>query len=113
MRRNLRQSDKTGRDQTRLLKQPFVAGGVRLPSRGPVVEVRQFGQDDCGLERIEAEVAAHQLVVVFGLGAMGTEYAQLLRPLRVICDDHSAVAKGAEVLGWKEGEAAVRAERAG
>ena len=73
----------------------------------------QFGQDDRGLEGVEAEIAADDLVVVLGPRAVRPQAHQLVGALRVVGDDHAAVAGRAEVLGREEGEAAVMADRAG
>ena len=72
-------------------------------------EVRQLHAQHRGLQRVEAEVGADQVMVVLRLHAVIANQPQLVRQRRVGRGDEAAVAERAEVLAREEREAADRA----
>ena len=62
------------------------------------------------MERIEAEVSAHKLVVIFRFCAVVSEQTDLLGQRLVIRHNHSAVACRTQVLAWEKAEAANSAD---
>ena len=61
------------------LEQLDVTRGVFLASLRPVVEMRELHVEDSRLDRVEAEVAADQTMVVLGLRSVDAENLQALR----------------------------------
>src|SRR5436189_3252447 len=99
--------------QTAFAQELVVSFRIALASCCPTVQVGQFGRNNRRLERIETEIASHNLVIVLRLGPMRSQASQLLRPLGIIGDDHSRIAGGTKILGRKERKASVMADRTG
>jgi hypothetical protein len=75
--------------------------------------VPQFRRYDSGLQRIEAEITAYNLVMVFWFRAVSAKALQFFSSSCVVGDYHSAVTGCAKVLGREEGKASVVPDRAG
>ena len=52
------------------------------------------------------EIAADERVVVLGLAAVHAQHPHVLRQLRILRRAHAGIAKGAEILGREERQAA-------
>ena len=61
-----------------------------------------------GLDRVQAEVAAHVFVVVLGLAAVVAHHAHPVSQGFIVGDDHTAVADAAQVLAGKETETRIQ-----
>src|SRR5471030_2697538 len=92
------------RAPARLEIQLFDFGRVRAPRPRPAVEVRQLYMQDRGLQRVEAEIPAHEPVVVTRGLAVHAHRAKLRRPRVELRRHHAAIAEPAEVLRWEERE---------
>src|SRR5437867_78338 len=97
--------------QTAFAQELVISFRVALANGCPAVQVGQFGRNNRRLERIETEIASHNLVIVLRLGSMRSQASQLLRPLGIIGDDHSRIAGGAKIFRGKGREASVMADR--
>lgn len=100
-------------DVGKVLQGGVVAGGVLLACARPGFQMGNFGEQDGGLEGIEAEVSADDGVKVFGVGAVATNGAQTAGQAGFSGDDQAAVAGSAEVFAGEEAKAAGGAEAAG
>ena len=107
------QTEKVVLDQPAFHEKLSVMVGVCLAAGGPSVQMRQLGRDHRSLEGIKAEVAADQLVVVLRLGPVGSEDAELVGPLQILCNDHPAIPCAPQILRGEETQAAVMAHRPG
>ena len=90
-----------------------IALGIDAPRRREVLKVPQLGAQAGCLQRIEAEIAADERVVVGPGLAVVTRAAQALGEVVVVRAQEPAFADAAEVLGREGREAAAQPERAG
>src|SRR5438445_793506 len=97
--------------QVNFAQELIVSFGIALASCCPAVQVGQFGRNNRRLERVEAEIASNNLVIVLRPGPMRSQASKSLRPLAIIGDDHSRIAGGSKILRGKEREAPVMADR--
>ena len=77
------------------IKQIVVVESVQLAFRRPFVKMREFDVEDDGLQRVHAEVAADEMVVVFGLGTVVAENFQAMGLFFIVCDNHAGIAEAA------------------
>ena len=80
----------------------IVIGGILLPPCVPLVKMRQFYEKYGRLYGIESEVAADQSMVIFGFCSIISEFLQFFSDGGIICDYHSAIAHGTEILVGEE-----------
>ena len=74
--------------------------------------MRQLDAEDRRLQRVETEVAANLVMVVFGLGPVVAQTPHARGESIVIRGDQTRVAECAEILAGKEREATEQPERA-
>ena len=91
----------------------LVAGGVDLSRGGPGIKMRQLHAEHRGLQRVEATVDAHNLMVVARLHAVHAEELETGRDVVAGGRKKPAVADAAEVLRGIEAETPDVADRAG
>jgi len=87
--------------------------GVLLTCTTPVIEMPQLDDEYRCLQLVEAEITAHQLVVILGLHAMHADHGETGSKIRVVGDAHSGIAKGAQIFGREEAQATDVADAAG
>ncbi len=75
--------------------------------------MRKLHAENRGLQRIEPEIRADQIVMIFHLSAMLPDRAQLASECTVGCGDEARVAERAEILRRKKREAADCTDAAG
>src|SRR5688572_32432675 len=68
---------------------------------------------NCGLQRVEPEIPANQIVMVFHRSAVLPECAELPSQGTVRCGDEPGVSERTEILRWKKREAADGTDTAG
>jgi hypothetical protein len=81
-----------------------IAVGVGAALLGPLVEVTELDAQNGSLERVEAAAVADAGVDVAAAGAVEAVLEQSVSDFLVAGEDHAAVAVGAQILGWIEGE---------
>ena len=74
-----------------------VAGGVPGPRGAPVGEVRQLGQQDRGLQRIQPAVEP-ETVQVARVRAVVAQFADPRFDVRIVGHHRAAIAEGAEIF---------------
>lgn len=79
--------------------------GVALTRRRPFIEVPQLDRQHRGLQRIDAEIAADEGMMIFGLATVHAQHTQVLGELWILRRTHARVAEGTEVLGRKKRQA--------
>ena len=90
--------------QARPRERIAVPGGVRAPRRRPGVQVRQFGLQHGGLQRIEPEIAPDEPVDVLLLHAVHPERAQFGEVGRGVAGGHAAISESTEVFRGEKAE---------
>src|SRR5215813_4184635 len=90
-----------------------IVSGVVLSAPIPSVQVTELDQQNCGLNFVQTEVSPDSLVVILRLAAVRAQYLHALSECRIVSGAHSAIAKCAEILAWKEGKAAYIADASG
>src|SRR5947207_13790404 len=86
----------------------------RFPSRGrPAIQMWQFHFQDCGLQLIEAEIAANELMLVTRFHPVLPANTQSIRELIVSAYDQSSIAGRAEIFRRIETETTGVAHRSG
>ena len=68
---------------------------VQLSFGGPIVQMRELHVEDDSLQGVHAEVAADEMVVVFGLGTVVAENFQAMGLFFIVCDNHAGIAEAA------------------
>ena len=99
-----------GADETGFVEQRFVPLRIAAARRGPVIEMRKLHAQDRGLERIEPEIRADQIVMIFDLAAVLPDRAHLARKRAVGRRHQTRVAERTQILRRKEREAAERTD---
>ena len=99
--------------QTRAGERLAVEIRAFAPAGGPRVEVWQLDGKDCGLERVEAEIAADEIVVILLGHAVHAHRAQARAERRIARRRHAAVAEAAEVFRREKAEPAHFSHRTG
>ena len=98
--------------QAGLGKQPPIARGVGPAPFRPARQVAKLHAQHRSLDRVDAEVAAHQLVEVLGFHPVVPQQPHLVRQSVVIGRDETRVAETAKVLAREERETAKVAKAA-
>ena len=96
------QPDLAGGTQAGLGKEPVIDRRIVAPATMPIRQVRQLDLQDHGLQRVQAEVAAHHLMLVTIGSAMDPDDPHLLVKGLLGNDNHPAVADPAQVLAREE-----------
>jgi hypothetical protein len=73
--------------------------------------MRQLDVQHCGLNGIDAEIAADHRMVIARLHAVIAQGAHLRGERIVVADHHASIAKGAEVFGGVKGKPSRLAQR--
>ena len=90
-----------------------VVRSTLLTGLRPAIEVLELDAQDGGVDRVESEIAADDLVVIFRMRAVPAQEADLVGQGAVLSDHGPAVAEAAEVLRREKRIAADRPHRSG
>src|SRR5882757_2316332 len=90
------------RSQRRGGKCAVVKSRIALPRLRPTVQVLQFDAQHRGLQFIDAKIPSDQSVKIFRLAAMDAQHPHTFGEFGVMGSAQPGVAKGAEILAWKE-----------
>src|ERR1022692_1358525 len=93
-------------------EKPVVPSRVAPPRVRPGVQVRKFYKQDGCLDRVKAEVATYDVVIVLGLRAVGAHYQEALIKSGIVGYDHASIAGATEIFAGKETKAAHRTDTA-
>ena len=71
---------------------------VALARDRPGVEVRELDAQHRGLQCIKPAVEAHDFVKVLALFAVHAQHVQVARVIEIVCHQHPAVARAAQIF---------------
>ena len=80
---------------------------------GPLVQVCQFDPQHCRLNGIQAEIPAHNLVVILGTVAVVAQEFDPVGQFRIVAHHHHPVADSPQILGGEKAKAAQMSHRTG
>jgi len=83
--------------QAGIVEHQFILLSLALAPGRPFIKMRQLHPQHGGLQSIEPAVKADDFVMVFLLFAVHAQHAQPLSMIRIVGDQHSAVAGAAQV----------------
>ena len=84
--------------QARVAKHQLVLLRVALACDRPGVEVRELDAQHRGLQRVKPAVEADDFVKVSALFAVHAQHVQAARVLDIVCHQHPAVARAAQIF---------------
>src|SRR5215467_6449967 len=79
--------------------------GIRPPALRPAIEILQLHAKHGGLNRVQSEVSAENLIVVLGLESMIAQEAQSIGKFGAVRRHHTGITEPAKVLRREEAEA--------
>ncbi len=84
--------------QSRVGEHQFILLSFALSPGRPFFEMGQLRTQHRGLQCIEPAVNSDDFVMVFRLFAMHAQHVQAPRVIQIVCGQHSAIARAAQIL---------------